>query len=111
MWCVKMEEQLNNKPVEKNDLWAIAALFSGVIAIPMSIGIIPGIILGVAAITFGIISRINYEKFHLQNILGITFGGISIFLSAVMFLGYLMLLQDPEVMQYLYDMTEMYYGQ
>ncbi|MDD6571963.1 MAG: hypothetical protein PUF12_06170 [Thermoflexaceae bacterium] len=111
-----MEEQFyntenqNTRPSLYRDKVALVALIAGVIAIPMSMFIIPGILFGIAAITLGIISRINFEKFHLQNVLGITFGGIAIFLSGIMFLGTVLLLRDPETMAQLKEIMEMYYG-
>lgn len=93
----------------KKDTVAFIAVILGIAAIPMSMAIIPGIILGVISITLGIISRINTEHFNLQNILGIVFGCIAIFLSGVVFLGTIMLLKDPEVMAQLSEIMSMYY--
>lgn len=92
------------------DTFALFSLISGVVAIPMSLAIIPGILLGIAAITLGIISRINYEKFNLHNVLGITFGGIAIFLSSIWFLSTIMLLRDPETLSQIMEFMQMYYG-
>ncbi len=102
-------EELRNQQ-RTGDKIAVFSLVISVIAIPMSIGIIPGILLGILAITLGIISKINYESFNLNNILGIVFGAIAIFLSSVVFLGTIMLLKEPEVLEQLSQMMEMYYS-
>lgn len=100
-----------NENLKSNDKFALFALICGMIAIPMSMGIFPGVLFGVAAITLGILSRVNYEHFNLNSILGITFGGIAIFLSSVVLLWTTLLLHDPEVMAQLSEIMKMYYGE
>lgn len=92
------------------DRFALFSLIAGILAIIGSTAIFPGILLGIGGITLGIISRINYEKFNLHNVLGITFGGIAIFLSGVIFLGMISLMKEPEVMAQLQEMMQKYYG-
>lgn len=104
-----MENEYTYPP--KKDLFALTSLFAGVIAILSSSTIILGIFIGIVAITLGIISRINFEKFSHQNVLGITFGVIALFLSSVMLLGCILLLRDPETMKQLQEIMKMYYGQ
>lgn len=92
------------------DKFALFSLIIGVMAIAGCITVFSGVILGIVSITLGIISRVNSEKFNLHSILGITFGGIAIFLSGVIFLGMVSLMKDPEVMAQLQEMMQMYYG-
>lgn len=103
-----MEELENNRIVPKDRI-ASFALFIGFVAIPMSISIIPGVLLGILAITLGVVSRIQSEKYSLNNVLGIVFGVIALFLAAVVFLGTIMLLKDPEVLEQLSQIMQMYY--
>lgn len=105
------EEQPQYNKSAAKDKFAFFSLIIGIIALIGSTVITPGILLGIISITLGIISRVNYEKFNLHNILGITFGGIAIFLSGIIFLGYISLLKEPEVMAQLQEMMQMYYGQ
>lgn len=100
-----------NEPnvIIRPDTFALIAIIAGVVAIPASMFIIPGIIIGIAAITLGVISRINSEKFCIQNTLAIVFGVIALFLSATMFLGMLTLLKDPQIMAEFSKIAEMYY--
>lgn len=104
------EEKTQRTPGASKDKFALFALITGVLALMGSTAIFPGILLGIISITLGIISRVNYEKFNLHSILGITFGGIAIFLSGVVFLGYVSMLKEPEVMAQLQEIMQMYYG-
>ncbi len=104
------EEQTQEKKDLAKDRFAFFSLIAGILAIIASTAISPGILLGIISITLGIISRVNYEKFSLRSILGITFGGIAIFLSGIMLLGYIELLKEPEVMAQLMEIMEKYYG-
>lgn len=105
------EEQPPYKSPAPKDKFALFALIIGIMAIIGSTVITPGVLLGIISITLGIISRVNYEKFNLYSILGITFGGIAIFLSSVILLGYISLLKEPEIMAQLQEIMHMYYGQ
>lgn len=105
-----MEEQLNKPAIIKKDTSATISIITGAAAILLSMGVYPGVILGVVSITFGIISRINNEKFYLKNILGLTYGGIGIILSCVCFIGTLMLFKDPAIRADMMKMFEMYMG-
>lgn len=110
-----MEEQYeqfhetNTQPLQR-DKYAKASLIAGIVSILGSLYILPGVIIGIAAITLGILSRVNYEKFNIQNILGITFGGIAIVLSGFMFLGTIMLLREPEVLQEFMEIYETHFA-
>ncbi len=107
-----MEEQII---INKKDTFGLMALIAGVLGILSSLYIIPGFLFGIAAITFGALSRIHYEKFNSKNVVGILFGVIALFLSAVVFLAYVMMLQEPEVLaeleRIMKETMEMYYAQ
>lgn len=96
-------------PVAPVNKLGIFATVLGVFAILGSMTLIPGILMGIGSITLGVISRIYREKFDVYNALGITFGIIALFLCAVLFLGTLILLQEPEVMAEFQKMMQYYY--
>lgn len=104
------QQNMQGSVPASRDRFALFSLIAGILAIIGSTAIFPGILLGIGSITLGIISRINYEKFNLHNVLGITFGGIAIFLSGVIFLGMISLMKEPEVMAQLQEMMQKYYG-
>lgn len=93
-----------------SDRLGLFSLVLGVVSVPMVIGVFPGLFLGIIAIVLGVISRINYGSWHLQNALGVTFGAIAMFLASVMFLAFIILLQDPATLQQLTEFAQMYYG-
>lgn len=99
-----------NTGTKNSDKLGLFSLILGVAAIPMIIGVFPGVFLGIIAIVLGVISKVNYGAWHLQNALGITFGAIAIFLSSVLFLALIIMLQDPATLQQLTDFAQMYYG-
>ncbi len=107
-----MEEQII---INKKDTFGLMAVIAGGLGILSSLYIIPGFLFGIAAITFGALSRIHYEKFNNKNVIGIVFGAISLFLSAVILLSCIMLLQEPEVLaeleRILKETMEIYYAQ
>lgn len=104
------EQQPHGANPAFRDKFALFSLITGTMAIAGCITVFFGVLLGIISITLGIISRVNYEKFNLHSILGITFGGIAIFLSGVIFLGMISLMKEPEVMAQLQEMMQMYYG-
>lgn len=104
------QQNMSGSAPAARDRFALFSLIAGILAIIGCTAIFPGILLGIISITLGIISRINYENFNLHNVLGITFGGIAIFLSGVIFLGMISLMKEPEVMAQLQELMQKYYG-
>lgn len=81
-----------------HDWSATLSLFVSIMSVFGSLTVFMGVIGGIIAISCGIISRVRTGKFCLNTILGITIGGIAIALSCVVFLGMIILLQDPETL-------------
>lgn len=88
----------NEPPRVPQDWYSSLSLFAAILSVFGSLTIFFGVIGGIIAIACGIISRVRTEKFCLNTILGITIGGIAILLSCVVFLGMLIMLQDPETL-------------
>jgi hypothetical protein len=92
--------QENNADAKKSDsdFCSAASLFLSILSVFGSTTIFIGVLGGIAAIACGIISRVHRESFNLNSILGIVIGSIAIFLSCVVFLGVLIMIQNPEVL-------------
>lgn len=80
------------------DGFAFFSLFISIVSVFFSVSVFGGVIGGIFAIATGIISRVRTERFCLNSILGIVIGAIAILLSCVVFLGMLIMLQNPETL-------------
>lgn len=89
-----------------NDGFAFFSLFASIVSVFFSVTVFGGVIGGIFAIATGIISRVRTEKYCLNSILGIVIGSIAIFLSCVMFLGMLIMLQNPETLAQILEIYE-----
>lgn len=88
------------------DGFAFLSLFTAIISVFFSVTVFGGVIGGIFAIAAGIISRVRTEKYCLNNILGIVIGSIAIFLSCVMFLGMLIMLQNPDTLAQIMELYQ-----
>lgn len=100
----------NNSGIKKrdSDFCSTAALFLSILAVFGSTTIFIGVIGGIAAIACGIISRVNKGNFNLNSILGIVIGSIAILLSCVVFLGVIIMLQNPETLSQIMEFYSIY---
>lgn len=97
-----MEQYYNeNTPSQQNNNRGFASgasLFLSIVAVFGSTTVFVGVLAGIAAIACGIIHRVNHQSYNLNSILGIVIGAIAILLSCVLFLGVLIMLQNPETL-------------
>lgn len=105
-----MEQYYNeNNPSRQNDnrsYASFASLFLSIVAVFGSTTVFIGVLAGIAAIACGIIHRVNHQSYNLNSILGIVIGSIAIFLSCVLFLGVLIMLQNPETLAEIMKMMD-----
>lgn len=107
-----MEDQFYTN---RKDMFGLMALIAGILGIISTPTIFISFLFGIAAITFGALSRIHYEKFNNNSIVGIALGVVALFLSVVVLLSYKTLLQNPEFMaeynRIMEEMMEIYSAQ
>lgn len=104
-------EPFNNNPVPEKKGLATASLLCSVAALFGLMMVYPGIILGIVAVTLGILAKVNYGKFHTSSILGIVLGIVAIGIGILLFITVLSLMQNPDFIEFYNEFMNQYYAQ